>query len=550
MIDLMKFSIDSYEIIADNPSFMVLEIDIISDKTNKHGTEFIEEDMISSIPHLYNKPINGIIKHGDFSDHAYTKEDAKKQLGLGTIPETNNIKIVEKDGKKFLRINAIIWKYLYPEASEILRRRSEVSVSVEIRPLKIEKLPNGVVRIKEWVYEAVTLLGRFVKPAIEGASAKVLKYSSNEEYFNDTLLKYGIMIDKIIPPNKILEFSNTCLTKEINSIEAIKLIEKMSSEYLTFSDIKEMNYTYDSLEDSVKKSMGGDKISNWLNNVISEKEGGHVVDKVKEFLTQKFSDNLSYVSHNDTEVFCFDYISGAYKSFSYSTKEEDGKLEVSEISEESKTVVKLSESGIFVEEVEEGQTIDFSATLSIEKFSKVLEGNKSLVAELENSKEVISTELEALKLSETEIKSTLTDSEAKVTELESENKELNEKILSYSELENEIKELRLFKEEKEKNDKAESINLLYSKYKEFLTDEDIVSLNEKSKDLEVKDFEKELYSVVMPKAISSLEVLKSQGEAHGDDGSNDNLKYTTVPKNNDEEDVKKSNSLLSRIKNI
>jgi len=283
-MDLMRFSVDSYEVIVNNPSFMVLQIDLISDGINKHGTEFLEEDMIKSIPHLYNKPLNAIIKNGDFSDHAYTKEDAKKQLGLGTIPETNDIKIVEKKGKKFLRTNAIIWKYLYPEASDILTKRKEVAVSVEIRPLKIEKLPSGVVRIKEWVYEAITLLGRFVKPAIEDADATILKYSSNEDYFEETLLKYGLMIDKIIPPNKILEFSNNSLTKEINSIEAIKLIEKMSSEYLTFADIQKMSYTYDSLEDEVKKSMGGDKVSNWLNNVISEKEGGHVVDKIKEFL--------------------------------------------------------------------------------------------------------------------------------------------------------------------------------------------------------------------------------------------------------------------------
>jgi len=549
-MDLMRFSVDSYEIIANNPSFMVLQIDLISDGINRHGTEFIEEDMVKSIPHLYNKPLNAIIKNGDFSDHAYTKEDAKKQLGLGTIPETNDIKIVEKKGKKFLRTNAIIWKYLYPEASNILTKRKEVAVSVEIRPLKIEKLPSGVVRIKEWVYEAITLLGRFTKPAIEDADAKVLKYSSNEDYFDETLLKYGVMIDKIIPPNKILEFSNKCLTKEINSIEAIKLLEKMSSEYLTFADIQKMNYTYNSLNDEVKKSIGGDKVSNWLNNIISEKEGGHVVDKIKEFLINKFSDNLSYVSHNDTEVFCFDYISSTYKSFSYSTKEEDNELEVLELSEEFKTVVKLSESGIFVEQLEEGQTIDFSANLSIEKFSKVLDDNKAMISELEKSKEEVSTDLETLKLSETDAKSKLADSETKITELELEKKELNEKIISYSELEKELVKLRLFKEGKEKSEKTEIINSLYSKYEEFLTDEDIVSLNEKSKDLEVKEFEKELYSIVMPKAISNIEVLKSQNKNQNDGGSSDNLLYTTFPKNTNDEEVEKKTSLLSRIKNI
>jgi len=246
--------------------------------------------------------------------------------------------------------------------------------------------------------------------------------------------------------------------------------------------------------------------------------------------------------------FCFDYISSAYKSFSYSTKEDE--LEVLEVSEDFKTVVKLSESGIFVEQVEEGQTIDFSANLSIEKFSKVLDDNKAMITELEKSKGEVFAELEVLKLSETDVKSKLEDSESKITDLETEKKELNDKIISYSDLEKELIELRLFKETKEKDEKAESINSLYSKYEEFLTDEDIVSLNEKSKDLELKEFEKELYSVVMPKAISNIEVLKSQSKNQNDDGSNDNLKYTTLPKNTNDEDTKKNPSLLSRIKNI
>ena len=540
----MRLSIDSYKIISDNPSFMVLEIDVISDGVNHHGTEFLEEDIVKSVPHIYNKPLNAIIKNGDFTDHAWTKEDEKKQLGLGTVPETNNIRIVKKEGKSFLRINAIIWKYLYPEASEILRRRKEVSVSVEINPTKIEKLQNGVIRILEWTYEAITLLGKFIMPAVDGARAKVVKYSCDEEYFDSVFLKYGIMIDKINPPQSILKLSNECFSNEINSIDGIEILKEISSKSFNYDEILKMKDRFYSLDENTKKTIGGDKLSNWLENVISEKEGGTVVDKVKEFLTKKFSDNLSYVSHNDTQVFCFDYNSVDYKAFNYSVKEDE---EV-EVSDEAKVVVKLSDSDTFVETLEEGQIADMSAVLSFDKFSIVLEEVKAKALNLESEKESLLSELTELKNSNLELSTKFSDTDSKYSELEKSNSELNEKIISFSVLEKELVELREFKENSVKAEKAQAVNLLYSKYKEFLTDEEIEALNEKSKDLTIDNLQKELYSIVTPKIEASLEILKGQN-TNTNNASDDNLKYshTTFVKTEDE---KIDKSLVGRLKNI
>ena len=104
----MNFSVDSFEVIVNDPSFMVLQMDIISDGVNKHGTEFLEEDIINSIPNISNKPINCTMQYGDFSNHAFNKAEEKKQVGVGLVPESNRAKMIVKDGKNFLRVNSII----------------------------------------------------------------------------------------------------------------------------------------------------------------------------------------------------------------------------------------------------------------------------------------------------------------------------------------------------------------------------------------------------------------------------------------------------------
>jgi hypothetical protein len=108
----------------------------------------------------------------------------------------------------------------------------------------------------------------------------------------------------------------------------------------------------------------------------------------------------------------------------------------------------------------------------------------------------------------------------------------------------------LDKVEKESAEKQEKINALYSKYAEYLTEEDLASLNEKSTSInDIKDFSKELYSVVTPKIEAKIEALKMNGV---DSGSGDNLKYTTVPNVTviEKEDNKKVTTLLDKIKAI
>jgi hypothetical protein len=548
----LVFNIDSYEVIMDDPSFMVLSVDIMSDGINRNGSEFLEEDMIRHIPKLFNKPINCIVRHGDFSGHAWTEEEAKSQFGVGTFPETNDVKVIEKNGKKYLRANAIIWKYLYPEVSKILKERGEVSVSMEIMPKKVEKMPKGILRIREWSFEAVTLLGKFVKAGIEGAEALVVKYSEDVDYYDDVMIKYCLAMDKIIPTDKVVNEINNYLSSDINEPMAIKIANNLNGDKaFTYSELKELYNDYLSLD----TKFGGEIVHNWFNAVINQKEGGNnTMDKIKEALMSRFSGDLEYFSHDGEKVICFDYTSAEYKSFNYTVKEiEDEKIEL-DVSEEGTKVYKLKDSEMFAEKVEDGAEIEIKISVSMEKLYEVIKTLKD--SNLSMREEMIAKEEEktaydlSLDLAKKETEELKTSFEEVTKELESvklEKENFESKIDTISELQKELTDLRNYKTNKEDELKKGAINALYSKYNEFLTKEELESLNEKAKDMTIEAFSKEVSSIVVPKMEIVLESLKQNSSK--DNVSENNLQFTSLP-NNASEEEEIDNSLLGKLGRI
>lgn len=536
----------------EDPSFMVLEIDVLSNGTNHHGTEFLTEDIINSIPFISNKPLNCIIQFGDFVGHATNAREEKQQLGIGTIPETNDAKMVEKNGKMFLRLNAIVWKYLYPEASEILKRRKQVAVSMEITPTEIEKTENKVIRIRKWRYEAITLLGTYVKPAIDNAKAVVVKYSSNEEYIDTVMTKYGIFVDCIHVSDKVLECSTNVLSNTINQKSILSIATQLASKNkFTYDEIISLKQELNSVnaDESEMAHNFYYTANEWFNSIVKEKQGGQNVDKIKELLIDKFSGNLRYASHDEQKVYCFDYETAQYKAFEYTAEEIDEEINFS-VSEECVVVNKLKNSDEFVVELSEGQEVDDEVKYSVSLYSELL--NK--VSELENNLTAKSNEVDELNTKfselETEKETLVSEKETLKTNfsaLEVEKNELNEKILAFSELDTELNSLREYKEKKEAEIKTTAINSLYSKYNEYLTEDEIATLNDKAKVVDITSFQKEVYSIVTPKIEAKLNMNLSLIKKN-EDGSAENLKYTTVPKTEKEE--KEDTSLVGRLNRI
>ena len=539
----MKFSIDSHEIIVNNPSFMVLQMDIISDGVNKHGTEFRGEDIVSSIPKLNNVPINCTIEYGDFTNHAFTEEEEKKQLGVGVVPETNNAKMIVKDGKNFLRINSIIWKYLFPQASEILKRREKVDISIEITPTEVFKRENGIVVITDWAYEAITLLGAYVSPAIVSAQAKVVKYSNNTDYFSDVMIKYGTMFDSFIVPDVIIEECKGVLSQLNNDQKLISFAENLSGfNNYNYKQIIDLSANFSKLEEESSKKLNKELIKNWFSAIIKEKEGGSKVDKIKEALLSKLGENQKYSFHNDEKVFFFDMSVAKHKSINYSIEEVEEVTTV-KFSEEETDVIKVKGTDEFVTELGDGQEAEDSISYSIEKYAELI----SKVEEVKKANQELETKYSEVNSTNETIGKDLEAEKAKYSELEAIKNDLENKVLSFSEIEKDLLELKEYKTNKEEELKSNAINSLYSKYKDFLSNEEIEGLNEKAKDMEIGEFSKEVYSVVLPKLEAKIETLASVNAEDG--ASGDNLKYTSVPKTPEYEEDTES-TLLSRLERI
>ena len=413
---------------------------------------------------------------------------------------------------------------------------------MEITPIKTEKRENGVVVIKEWIYEAITLLGAYVSPAIENAQAIVVKYSSDEDYFNNVMIKYGVIFNSFIVPDVIVEESKGILSQVNNNPDLISIAENLSGlNKYNYDEIIELSETFSKIElDNSGKSNKG-LIQNWFSAIIKEKEGGNEVDKIKDALLSNLSENQKYSFHNDENVFVFDMTTAKYNSIAYSIEEVE-EVVIVKFGEDTKEVIKIEDAYEYVTELGEGQKADDSISYSIEKYAELI----SKIEEVKVEKEALATEFSESKTANEAITKDLAYEKLKYSELETLKIELEGKILGFSSLEEELTGLREYKTNKEEELKSNAVNGLYSKYKDFLSKEEIVELNDKDKDMEMSDFSKEVYSIVMPKFEAKIEALSANKEK---DTSKENLLYTAIPIT-DEHEEEEGTDILSKLERI
>jgi len=552
-LEKIVFSVDSFEIIKSTDTFMILSIDVMATGLNKHGTIFEEEDIVRNIYSIANKPLNCIIEGGDFKGHASNVIEERKQLAIGLVPESNKAHMADKDGKRVLRVYGIVWKYLFPNAEEILRRRTKVDVSMEILPTLAEKVSGGFVRVIDWTFEAITLLGSYVTPAITGSSANVYKYSEErKEEFEKTMISYGVFIDEFTIPSDVTDEIKKGLSLDQGNPELIKYAtELIDNKKINYSDVVSLKDKMTLLSGNETLLVGGKVGYEWFSAIIKEKEGGTQVDKLKDFLSGKYSSNLRYISNTENVVYCFDMDSLTHKEipFTYSEKE-DGEYEVVVDEENAKEVYKLDGKEEFASK-EDGVELEVEDTIvySLEKV-KALKASLDAVSELVSTKEA---ELEKFSKEAQEVATKFSEAEPKISELEKEVSELKDKVLSFSELETELVELREFKLSKLKEEKQEKINHLYAKYAEFLTEDEVTELNKKAESIDdVKEFSKEVYAIAMPKAEAKIEALKKIRTESEKVENKDNLKFTitSLIDNKKDDDIKKSPTALERLKEI
>lgn len=98
-----------------------------------------------------------------------------------------------EDGRTFLVIEGIIWVKYSGNAFRVLERDKDKSVSVELTCRGIEY--NDRMEVEDYVLQAVTVLGDFVRPAVKGANLKLNFSTDKEEYLDSLKFAEVIKID-------------------------------------------------------------------------------------------------------------------------------------------------------------------------------------------------------------------------------------------------------------------------------------------------------------------------------------------------------------------
>lgn len=200
---------------TDNPFLYKVQIWALNDKTNRNNWRYI--NLAAHLPKFRNIPLltaylpTGKIGDGHNFDMkrdpqtgesyaSFTASDAERIVGW--VPESANVKLVEKDGVNWVVVEASLWTWYARElVSQIVRQGDKDPMEVSIETLiRDEYMEDGVAVEKEYDVLGITILGRGVAPAVAGATIKSLaELSAIRDSMNDLVIKAASYADKDDP---------------------------------------------------------------------------------------------------------------------------------------------------------------------------------------------------------------------------------------------------------------------------------------------------------------------------------------------------------------
>lgn len=179
----IKFSVEDAKVIKENPNsnFAVLSLDFFASGENLHDMYVSEETLMRTADTIKNCPL--VWKYDPKLDDVYTHD--KDEVPCGFVPETSKISTRKlEDGRVMLSVVAYVWKRYTGDLLRFFKRDGgKKPVSVEMSVYETRKMSNGLVEIRDFVYEGITILGSFVTPAIPLANATVLSFSDLKEQY-------------------------------------------------------------------------------------------------------------------------------------------------------------------------------------------------------------------------------------------------------------------------------------------------------------------------------------------------------------------------------
>lgn len=174
----------------DSERFLKLRVKVCHDGENRNGSVISKEALQAALPSIHNVPLlanvvmdeNGNI---DFGGHDMKiVEDAMNdgqyrlqyvEAPVGVFPaDLADTCIVEEDGRNYLYASAFLWRGYANYAEDIIERRKQSDVSMEIMLDAYEyDEQDGWLHINKFTFTGVTLLGANQRPAMQDAHASM-----------------------------------------------------------------------------------------------------------------------------------------------------------------------------------------------------------------------------------------------------------------------------------------------------------------------------------------------------------------------------------------
>lgn len=169
---------------ASNPSFHMAKLKImaINEVANKYI--FTEESVASALPTIKNVPLVTYFdeKVGNLGNHDVCMKNATTH-GIGTIGESCQQWLEEVDGSLYLCSDVILWKRQKKEF-EFIKKHKELSVSMEAQPTVAFRNKEGIIKVEDFYFTAITILGIGISPAFSDSS---IVFSRDEEMYQQML---------------------------------------------------------------------------------------------------------------------------------------------------------------------------------------------------------------------------------------------------------------------------------------------------------------------------------------------------------------------------
>ncbi len=184
MKEKINFEIENIDLIDENPnsSFSIMSLDFFASGLNRHDMFVSEQTLNEMADTIKLKPIVWIYDRvfDDIGTHD------SQEVPCGFVPHDSIIqKKVLADGRTMLNVTGMIWKKYSLGILNFFKRDNNVKpVSVELSVLETKTLPDGIVEILKGIFEAVTVLGTYITPAIPDANATILSFSDEKAEYN------------------------------------------------------------------------------------------------------------------------------------------------------------------------------------------------------------------------------------------------------------------------------------------------------------------------------------------------------------------------------